>query len=159
MLIFSCIDYEIMEIEPSLSSGRFKLHDQLELLEFKDQYVIKSVESPDQGFSIDRRDGNIEPLNGNGSFKFFFLNSIFIIFSLISNDSFELKIGLQLVNGLIVSCLQMKLVLVVHHRPLQYMEWREQLDYWLVFLALHKIKYLLKAYILKLKYYNLGHYV
>lgn len=63
MLIFSCIDYEIMEIEPSLSSGRFKLHDQLELLEFKDQYVIKSVESPDQGFSIDRRDGNIEPLN------------------------------------------------------------------------------------------------
>ncbi|GAY32017.1 hypothetical protein CUMW_000120 [Citrus unshiu] len=52
-----------MEIEPSLSSGRFKLHDQLELLEFKDQYVIKSVESPDQGFSIDRRDGNIEPLN------------------------------------------------------------------------------------------------
>lgn len=78
-----------MEIEPSSSSGRFKLHDQLELLEFKDQYVIKSVESPDQGFSIDRRDGNIEPLNGNGSFKFlFFLNSIFIIFSLISNDSF-----------------------------------------------------------------------
>lgn len=81
MLIFSCIDYEIMEIEPSLSSGRFKLHDQLELLEFKDQYVIKSVESPDQGFSIDRRDGNIEPLNGNGSFKLLFLNSIFIIFS------------------------------------------------------------------------------
>lgn len=54
-----------MEIESSASSGRFKLHDQLELLEFKDKYVIKSVESTDQGFSIDRRDGNIEPLNGN----------------------------------------------------------------------------------------------
>lgn len=80
MLIFSCIDYDIMEIEPSSSSGRFKLHDQLELLEFKDQYVIKSVESPDQGFSIDRRDGNIEPLNGNGSFKFFFLKFNFYHF-------------------------------------------------------------------------------
>ncbi|XP_015582672.1 phosphoinositide phosphatase SAC8 isoform X3 [Ricinus communis] len=44
-------------------SGRFKLYDQLELHEFQDKYVIKSVESPNRGFSIGRSDGNIEPLN------------------------------------------------------------------------------------------------
>lgn len=54
----------MMEIESCSSYGRFKLYDQLELLEFKDKYVIKSVASPDQGFSIGRRDGNIEPING-----------------------------------------------------------------------------------------------
>ncbi|KAJ4704408.1 Phosphoinositide phosphatase [Melia azedarach] len=53
----------MMEIESCSSDGRFKLYDQLELLEFKDKYVIKSVASPDQGFSIGRRDGNIEPIN------------------------------------------------------------------------------------------------
>ena len=47
-----------------MDGGRFKLYDQLELQEFQDKYVIKSVESPDQGFSIGRRDGNVEPLNG-----------------------------------------------------------------------------------------------
>ncbi|XP_021906247.1 phosphoinositide phosphatase SAC8 [Carica papaya] len=50
-----------MEIVPI--SNRFKLYDQLELQEFHDKYVIKSVESPDQGFSICRRDGNIELLS------------------------------------------------------------------------------------------------
>lgn len=46
------------------SGGRFKLHDQLELREFQDKFMIKSVESPDQGFSINRHDGLCEPLNG-----------------------------------------------------------------------------------------------
>ncbi|XP_010528958.1 PREDICTED: phosphoinositide phosphatase SAC8 isoform X2 [Tarenaya hassleriana] len=52
-----------MEIAPS--SSRFKLHDQLELLEFPDKYVVKSSESPDHGFYINRRDGNIDPLDEN----------------------------------------------------------------------------------------------
>ncbi|BFG36434.1 hypothetical protein CerSpe_227080 [Prunus speciosa] len=51
----------------SFSSGKFKLYEQLELQEFQDKFVIKSVEAPDQGFSIDRRDGTIEPLNGDSS--------------------------------------------------------------------------------------------
>ncbi|KAL5742523.1 hypothetical protein ACOSP7_029255 [Xanthoceras sorbifolium] len=53
---------EIVSSSPS-SSGRFKLYDQLKLQEFKDKYVIESVQAPDQGFSIGRSDGNIEPLN------------------------------------------------------------------------------------------------
>lgn len=55
-----------MEIELSSSAGNFKLHEKLELQEFKDKYVIKSVENPDQGFLVGRHDGNIEPLNGKG---------------------------------------------------------------------------------------------
>ncbi|XP_058002993.1 phosphoinositide phosphatase SAC8 isoform X2 [Hevea brasiliensis] len=46
----------------SSSSCRFKLYDLLELQEFQDKYVIKSVDYPNRGFSIDRRDGNIESL-------------------------------------------------------------------------------------------------
>ncbi|XP_038697614.1 phosphoinositide phosphatase SAC8 isoform X2 [Tripterygium wilfordii] len=49
-------------METGSSSGRFKLHDKLELQEFQDKYVVKSIESPGQGFSISRHDGNIEPL-------------------------------------------------------------------------------------------------
>ncbi|KAK4833565.1 hypothetical protein QYF36_007355 [Acer negundo] len=69
---FSCIESstkkKMEEIEsspssPSSSSGRFKLYDQLKLQEFKDKYVIRSVESPDHGFMIGRRDGNLELLN------------------------------------------------------------------------------------------------
>lgn len=52
-----------MEIAPP-SSSRFKLYDQLQLLEFPDNYVVKPVDSPQQGFSVDRRDGNIKPLDG-----------------------------------------------------------------------------------------------
>uniref|UniRef100_A0A5B7A5K7 Putative phosphoinositide phosphatase SAC8 n=1 Tax=Davidia involucrata TaxID=16924 RepID=A0A5B7A5K7_DAVIN len=44
---------------------RFNLWNQLELHEFQDKFVIKAVESPDQGFSIGRSDGNIEPLNSD----------------------------------------------------------------------------------------------
>ncbi|KAJ6425264.1 hypothetical protein OIU84_025937 [Salix udensis] len=55
-----------MEITPSPSSlGRFKLFDHLELLEFNDKYVIKSVESPNRGFSINRLHGDIQPLNND----------------------------------------------------------------------------------------------
>ncbi|CAB4284763.1 unnamed protein product [Prunus armeniaca] len=51
----------------SCPSAKFKLYEQLELQEFQDKFVIKSVEAPDQGFSIDRRDGTIEPLNEGDS--------------------------------------------------------------------------------------------
>lgn len=51
-----------MEGESS-SCERFKLYDQLELHEFQDRFVVKSVEFPNRGFSINRGDGNIEPLD------------------------------------------------------------------------------------------------
>ncbi|KAF8402629.1 hypothetical protein HHK36_010718 [Tetracentron sinense] len=38
----------------------FKLCDQMELQEFPDKFVIKSMKSPDQAFSIGRSDGNID---------------------------------------------------------------------------------------------------
>ncbi|XP_057984197.1 phosphoinositide phosphatase SAC8 isoform X3 [Malania oleifera] len=47
-------------MEDQASSGGYKLFDELELQEFQDKFVIKSAKSPTQGFSIDRRDGNIE---------------------------------------------------------------------------------------------------
>lgn len=50
------------------SSGGFKLHDQLELQEFEDKFVIRAVESPDQGFSIGLRDGDVEPFDGDPCF-------------------------------------------------------------------------------------------
>ncbi|MED6187471.1 Phosphoinositide phosphatase sac8 [Stylosanthes scabra] len=53
-----------MDIEPSLGSDeRFKLHHELELHEFEDKFVIKSLQSPNQGFWISRRDGNINFLH------------------------------------------------------------------------------------------------
>ncbi|KAI4353375.1 hypothetical protein L6164_002332 [Bauhinia variegata] len=54
--------------EPSSSSGEkenFKLDEELELQEFQDKFVIKSHQSPDQGFWISRRDGNINLLDGD----------------------------------------------------------------------------------------------
>lgn len=56
-----------MEIEPN-STGHFKLYTQLELQEFADKFVIRSPESPTEGFSVSRFDGNIEKLNGDMSF-------------------------------------------------------------------------------------------
>lgn len=50
------------------SSGGFKLYDQLELQEFEDKFVIRAVESPDQGFSIGLRDGDVEPFDGDPCF-------------------------------------------------------------------------------------------
>ncbi|XP_022767759.1 phosphoinositide phosphatase SAC8 isoform X8 [Durio zibethinus] len=55
-----------MEIGSS-SDKIFKLYDQLELLEYQDKFVVKSLESPDQGFSISRREGNIETLSDASS--------------------------------------------------------------------------------------------
>ncbi|XP_073222687.1 phosphoinositide phosphatase SAC8 isoform X3 [Cicer arietinum] len=53
-----------MDIEsPSGSAERFKLYDELELQEFQDKFVIKSHESPNQGFWISRVDGNINPID------------------------------------------------------------------------------------------------
>ncbi|KZV19616.1 hypothetical protein F511_10519 [Dorcoceras hygrometricum] len=46
----------------SFSASHFKLWSELELREFADKFVIKSVESPDQGFSVSRLDGSIEKL-------------------------------------------------------------------------------------------------
>ncbi|GAB2209405.1 hypothetical protein Droror1_Dr00026619 [Drosera rotundifolia] len=58
-----------MEIEAAQSSNstpNFKLFNRLNLHEFKDKYVITAVDSPYQGFSVDRFHGQIEPLNGDG---------------------------------------------------------------------------------------------
>ncbi|KAL9315322.1 hypothetical protein ACSQ67_016323 [Phaseolus vulgaris] len=53
-----------MDNEPSSGSlERFKLYDELELLEFQDKFVIKSRLSPNQGFRINRLDGNINLLD------------------------------------------------------------------------------------------------
>lgn len=49
----------------SNSNAHFKLWSELELHEFNNKFVIKSVESPDQGFCINRLDGNIDKLNGD----------------------------------------------------------------------------------------------
>ncbi|KAE9622224.1 putative phosphatidylinositol-3,4-bisphosphate 4-phosphatase [Lupinus albus] len=55
-----------MDIEPSSDSPeRFKLYDELELLEFQDKFVIKSHQSSNQGFWINRHDGNINLLDGD----------------------------------------------------------------------------------------------
>ncbi|XP_073044524.1 phosphoinositide phosphatase SAC8 isoform X1 [Primulina eburnea] len=48
----------------SKSTIHFKLWSEMELLEFADKFVIKSVESPDQGFSVSRSDGSIDKLQG-----------------------------------------------------------------------------------------------
>ncbi|WJX82148.1 Phosphoinositide phosphatase sac8 [Trifolium repens] len=50
---------------PSDSSERFKLYDELELQEFQDKFVIKSHQSPNEGFWINRVDGNINLLDGD----------------------------------------------------------------------------------------------
>lgn len=50
--------------EPSPSSAtNFRLFDEMELLEFKDKYVIRRINSPNEGFSANRFDGDIQPLN------------------------------------------------------------------------------------------------
>ncbi|ESQ45330.1 hypothetical protein EUTSA_v10010245mg [Eutrema salsugineum] len=54
-------------MEIASSSSRFKLYDLFELLEFPDKYVVKPVESPHEGFSVDRRDGHIKSLDENTS--------------------------------------------------------------------------------------------
>ncbi|XP_055807678.1 phosphoinositide phosphatase SAC8 [Solanum dulcamara] len=56
-----------MEIQPN-SIEHFKLYSQLELQEFVDKFVFRSPESPTEGFSVSRFDGNIEKLTGDMSF-------------------------------------------------------------------------------------------
>ncbi|GER55793.1 phosphoinositide phosphatase family protein [Striga asiatica] len=57
-----------METEIQLNSrSHFKLWSELELQEFADKFAIRSVESPEEGFSISRLDGNIDKLNGDDS--------------------------------------------------------------------------------------------
>ncbi|KAJ8533775.1 hypothetical protein K7X08_007099 [Anisodus acutangulus] len=56
-----------MEIEANIIE-HFKLCSQLELQEFADKFVIRLSESPTDGFSVSRFDGNIEKLNGDVSF-------------------------------------------------------------------------------------------
>ncbi|CAI9097257.1 OLC1v1033642C1 [Oldenlandia corymbosa var. corymbosa] len=58
---------EIEEMSPPpapVAAQHFKLWSELELLEFPDRFVIKSLELPDQGFSVSRYDGTVEKLNG-----------------------------------------------------------------------------------------------
>ncbi|CAK9139979.1 unnamed protein product [Ilex paraguariensis] len=47
------------------NSSHFKLWSQLELHEFPDRFVIKSIELPDQSFSISRFDGSLEALDSD----------------------------------------------------------------------------------------------
>ncbi|KAF7825526.1 phosphoinositide phosphatase SAC8 isoform X1 [Senna tora] len=60
-----------MEIEEEFSRSRerFKLYDELELLEFQDKFVIRSPESPGQGFWISRHDGEINLIDDDTSFE------------------------------------------------------------------------------------------
>ncbi|KAL9675101.1 hypothetical protein QQ045_003301 [Rhodiola kirilowii] len=52
---------------PSNSTAPFRLYDELQLLEFPDRFIVKSVQSPDKGFSIGRHEGNIELLGSDTS--------------------------------------------------------------------------------------------
>ncbi|KAJ4969778.1 hypothetical protein NE237_002877 [Protea cynaroides] len=54
-----------MDIQVPSGSGAFKLCQEMELLEFPDKFVIRSLESPDQAFSIGRFDGKIETQIGD----------------------------------------------------------------------------------------------
>jgi hypothetical protein len=65
---------------PSDSSERFKLYDELELQEFHDKFVIKSHQSPNEGFWINRVDGNINLLDGNFHFHLFIVEFHFLHF-------------------------------------------------------------------------------
>ncbi|KAA8517397.1 hypothetical protein F0562_017690 [Nyssa sinensis] len=62
---FGSIHLRSSRMDIHAAPGHFKLWNQLELHEFQDKFVIKSVESPDQAFSIGRSHGNIDPLNSD----------------------------------------------------------------------------------------------
>ncbi|XP_021744899.1 phosphoinositide phosphatase SAC8-like isoform X2 [Chenopodium quinoa] len=53
------------ESPTSSATPNFRLINEMELLEFKDKYVIRAVNSPNQGFSASRLDGDIQPLSSN----------------------------------------------------------------------------------------------
>lgn len=50
------------ESSPSSTIPHFRVFDEMELLEFKDKYVIRAVNSPNRGFSANRFEGDIQPL-------------------------------------------------------------------------------------------------
>ncbi|CAO2820122.1 unnamed protein product [Amaranthus hypochondriacus] len=50
---------------PSLSATNFRLFDEMELLEFKDKFVIRAVTSPNHGFSASFFNGDIQPLHSD----------------------------------------------------------------------------------------------
>ncbi|XP_042509430.1 phosphoinositide phosphatase SAC8-like [Macadamia integrifolia] len=52
-------------MENLIPSGGFKLCEQMELVEFPDKFVIRSLDSPGEAFSINRSDGNIETQIGD----------------------------------------------------------------------------------------------
>jgi len=86
-----------MDIDPtSDSSERFKLYDELELQEFQDKFVIKSLQSPNEGFWISRVDGNINLLDGNLLFIYLF------IYFLLNFSSFSFYDWLQMERRLIL---------------------------------------------------------
>ncbi|KAK9699155.1 hypothetical protein RND81_08G156400 [Saponaria officinalis] len=55
---------QISSLNSSLS-GNFKVFDKLELLEFKDKFVIRAFDFHDHGFSANRFDGTIHPLSSD----------------------------------------------------------------------------------------------
>ncbi|XP_042515794.1 phosphoinositide phosphatase SAC8-like isoform X2 [Macadamia integrifolia] len=55
-------------MENRVPSGAFKLCEQMELLEFPDKFLIRSLDSPDQAFSIGRSDGSIDTQIGDSCF-------------------------------------------------------------------------------------------
>ena len=88
-MIFVGLEFRGKMETGSPSKGRFKLYEELELQEFQDKFVIKSAESSTvRGFSIDRYDGQIEPLSdhsGDCSCFPFLVNFFLRILLLISN--------------------------------------------------------------------------
>ncbi|KNA23363.1 hypothetical protein SOVF_025480 [Spinacia oleracea] len=53
------------ESSPSSTIPHFRVFDEMELLEFKDKYVIRAVNSPNRGFSANRFEGDIQPLTSD----------------------------------------------------------------------------------------------
>lgn len=64
------------ESHSSIQNNNFKLQSELELHEFKDQFVIRSLQFPDQAFSITRSDGTFHKIQG--LFLLFYFNLIYI---------------------------------------------------------------------------------
>jgi hypothetical protein len=73
-----------VDIFNHVSAKRFKLYDELKLLEFHYKLLINSHRSPNEGFWINLVDININLLNGNLLFylfvvEFHFLHFFFVI--------------------------------------------------------------------------------
>ncbi|KAL5711442.1 hypothetical protein ACHQM5_021898 [Ranunculus cassubicifolius] len=64
--------------EEAENEGVFKLFDEMQLQEFSDKFLIRSTNSPEEAFSIDRNNGDIQPLT-TGQISSFLCNSYLII--------------------------------------------------------------------------------